>query len=115
MIIPIQYKYKLEAFFQPVAVYDEATGEYIQPDPDEAKWIDCGMCRDEENYKGDHINTPTGEAYLFSWIVYLPIESANLKIPLGTKLRVIDEDGSIRAEKELMRFGKNQMNVRLWL
>lgn len=115
-MIPIQYKYNLQYFQIPVSVFDEVKGEYVDPDPSQSKWVDCGKCRDEGNGSGRHINTETGEVYLYSWVIYVPISSAKgLNIPLGSKVRVLDDDGNVRALKELVRIEKNQLNVRLWL
>lgn len=73
-------------------------------------WKDVGVCRDEASES--KINTVDNEVYIVSAIIYAPLSTPN--VDRGTKIRVVNGD-EVRLEKELVRFEKSQMHVRIWI
>ncbi|WP_407483362.1 hypothetical protein [Elizabethkingia anophelis] len=106
----IQYPYSLKVFVESEAQFDDTKGEWI---PGESSWQDWGKCRDEVAGSGAKINTEDGEVYEYGWTVYCP--KSTQRITKGTKIRVIDTEGIVRAEKSVLRFSKDQLHVRIWL
>jgi len=104
------YPYQLEVFVSGESVYNEDTGEW---EVSESKWTVWSKCRDEVAGSGAKINTEDGEVYEYGWMVYCPKNTP--KIDKGTKVRVTDSEGNLRAEKSVIRFSKDQLHCRIWL
>jgi len=105
-----QYPYTLFVFQESESIFDPTTGEWTEG---VAEWKPWGKCRDEVAGSGAKINTEDGQVYEYGWTVYAP--KTTPKITQGTKVKVLDLEGNVRAEKTVLRFSKEQMHVRLWL
>lgn len=105
-----QYPYKLFVSEVGESEQDEQTGDWITTD---AVWKDFGVCRDEGNGAGRKVVTTDGELYVYFWTIYCPLSVEEIK--KGSMVKVVDEDGKIRAEKRIVKFSKGQLNCRIWL
>lgn len=71
-------------------------------------------CREEGNGAGRKIQAQDGEAYIFSSLIYCPIDTT--LPPVGSKISVYDTDGiTIRAIGTVRSLYKGQLNCRIWL
>lgn len=104
-----QYPYTLKVFQETEAVFDQDTGGWI---PGTAEWVIVGKCRDEINGSGARVTTQDGENYVYSAVVYAPLTTR--VIGQGAKIAVFDGDFK-RMEGNVVRFGKGQLNVRIWV
>ena len=104
-----QYPYNLFVYSLAESTYDEATGNYSNPS--EPEWKPYGKCRDEVNSSGRKATTTDGEVYDYSWIIYCPLFVSDIN--KGVKVRIIDDSGNIRAEKEIIRFSRDQLHCRI--
>lgn len=106
-----QYPYDLNAFVQEDSVYDPETGDWSIG---EGEWVTIGKCRDEINGAGRKVTTEDGETYEYGWLVFAPKSTRILT--KGTKLQVVDpKNGYVRAEKQVLRFSRDQFHCRIWL
>lgn len=105
----IQYPYTLKVFQETETEFDENTGEWS---PGRSEWVDFGKCRDEINGGGSRITTADGENYVYSAVIYCP--KTTPKIGNGAKVEVWDGEEK-RMSGNVVRFGKGQLNARIWL
>lgn len=104
-----QYPYDLKVLQEVAAVFDESTGSYIAGD---SEWLDFGKCRDEINGSGARVTTQDGENYVYSAVIYCPITTE--MVGNGAKIEVWDGD-ILRLTGNVVRFGKGQLSVRIWV
>lgn len=105
----IQYPYILKIFQETESVFDQNTGDWI---PGTAEWVELGNCRDEINGSGARVTTPDGENYVYSAVIYTPLSTPS--IGNGAKVEVWDGDEK-RMSGNVVRFGKGQLNSRIWV
>ncbi|QNS40190.1 hypothetical protein H0S70_07190 [Chryseobacterium manosquense] len=105
----IQYPYRLKICKETEAVFDQNTGDWI---PGTAEWVDIGQCRDEINGSGARVTTQDGENYVYSAVIYAPLSTPF--IGNGSKVEVWDGDFK-RMSGNVVRFGRGQLNVRIWV
>lgn len=104
-----QYPYTLKVFKESESVFDQSTGEYTEG---AAEWVEYGECRDEINGSGARVSTPDGENYVYSAVIYCPLSTP--EINNGAKVEVWDGDKK-RMQGNVVRFGKGQLNIRIWV
>lgn len=104
-----QYPYTLKVFQETESVFDQNTGDYV---PGTAEWVEWGKCRDEINGSGARVTTQDGENYVFSAVIYAPLGTP--KINAGAQIEVWDGEEK-RMSGNAVRFGKGQLNVRIWV
>lgn len=104
-----QYPYTLKVFQETEAVFDQNTGEWIQGS---AQWVESGNCRDEINGSGARVTTQDGENYVYSAVIYCPLTTES--IGNGAKVEVWD-GAEMRMKGNVVRFGKGQLNSRIWV
>lgn len=105
----IQYPYTLKVFQETESVFDQYSGEWVQGT---AEWIELGKCRDEINGSGARVTTQDGENYVYSAVIYTPLTTPTINN--GAKIEVWNGDEK-RMEGNVVRFGKGQLNIRIWV
>ncbi len=104
-----QYPYTLKAFIESEAVFDQYTGEWTAGS---AQWVELGNCRDEINGSGARVTTQDGENYVYSAVIYCPLTTESI----GNGVKVEVWDGEVmRMKGNVVRFGKGQLNSRIWV
>lgn len=104
-----QYPYQLKYLKYEEAIYNQSLGEYEQ---ENEQWINAGICRDEVNGSGAKISKVDGEIYQYSAVIYAPLSMKD--IPLGSKIQVW-KGNQLRLEGHVIRFGRDQLHVRIWV
>lgn len=104
-----QYPYTLKVFKETESVFDQSTSSWI---PGTAEWVEYGNCRDEINGSGARVTTQDGENYVYSAVIYCPLSTPF--IGNGAKVEVWDGDFK-RMSGNVVRFGKGQLNSRIWV
>ena len=104
-----QYPYTLKVFQETEAVFDQNTADWI---PGTAEWVEFGNCRDEINGSGARVTTQDGENYVYSAVVYVPTSAKSINN--GVLIQVWD-GAEMRMKGNVVRFGKGQLNSRIWI
>lgn len=93
----------------------------VEPERDEnGDWIVSDVvselieigCRAEPNGTGQMINTEDGVTLMYSWTVFLGIET--LRIPFGTEVKLFEGSEEV-SSGTVKRFSRDQKHCRLWL
>ena len=76
------------------------------------EWQEIGICRDEIA-GGQKITKVDGQIFECTATVYAPKDTP--KIEAGTTLQVVDTEGNIRLEKQVIRFSKDLFHCRIFV
>ena len=80
---------------------------------DPIEWKEIGFCRDEIAGSGQKISKVDGQIFECTATVYAPKDTP--KIEAGTTLQVVDTEGNIRLEKQVIRFSKDFFHCRIFV
>jgi hypothetical protein len=80
---------------------------------DPIEWQEIGVCRDEIAGAGQKISKVDGQIFECTATVYAPKDTP--KIEVGTTLQVVDLEGNIRLEKQVIRFSKDLFHCRIFV
>ena len=80
---------------------------------DPIEWKEIGICRDEITGSGQKISKVDGQIFECTATVYAPKNTP--KIEAGTTLQVVDTEGNIRLEKQVIRFSKDLFHCRIFV
>ncbi|MBO0947285.1 hypothetical protein [Fibrella forsythiae] len=105
----IQYPYELWKLVIGQRLQN-AEGDWL---PAVETWVKHGMCRDEQNGRGQVVILEDGKAYVFNTLIQLPKRTG--KLLSGTSVQVRMPDGEVRAEGEIMQFRPSQLHAQAWL
>lgn len=104
-----QYPYTLKVFQESESAFDQNTGDWI---PGTAEWVEIGNCRDEINGSGARVTSQDGENYVYSAVIYAPLSTETINN--GAKVEVWNGTEK-RMSGNVVRFGRGQLNVRIWV
>ena len=104
----IQYPYLLHRLHAPVAIQD-ANGNFVT---DEPGWIVVSHCRNEAG-RQRKFSKEDGTYLQATHLIHCPVGIAPLQA--GERVRVLEEDGTIRLEGEVIFASKDRFHTRLWL
>lgn len=89
----------------------DASGDYSCGQPGEAEYA---LCRAVRNASAQSVRLTGGTEYRFSYVVYMPIGTAPLK--LGTQVGVYSREGNVRiARGRVADFVSGPLGCKLWL
>jgi len=80
---------------------------------DPIEWQEIGVCRDEIAGAGQKISKVDGQIFECTATVYAPKDTP--KIEAGTTLQVVDLEGNIRLEKQVIRFSRDYFHCRIFV
>lgn len=84
--------------------------------PQTEQWIFYSMCREQTNGKGSTVNSIDGKAIVFASVVHLPLKAFSLKEGIEVLVSNIEsETGSIRIQKQMLKYDRGQLHDRIWL
>lgn len=76
-------------------------------------WEEVGVCRDEIAGAGQKISKVDGQIFECTATIYAPKDTP--KIEAGTTLQVVDVEGNIRLEKQVIRFSRDYFHCRIFV
>ena len=76
-------------------------------------WEEVGVCRDEIAGAGQKITKVDGQIFDCIATIYAPKDTP--KIEAGTTLQVVDTEGNIRLEKQVIRFSRDYFHCRIFV
>ena len=77
------------------------------------EWKETGICRDEIAGAGQKISKVDGQIFECTATIYAPKDTP--KIEAGTTLQVVDVEGNIRLEKQVIRFSRDYFHCRIFV
>nr|DAR32340.1 MAG TPA: hypothetical protein [Caudoviricetes sp.] len=77
------------------------------------EWQEIGICRDEIAGAGQKITKVDGQIFECTATIYAPKDTP--KIEAGTTLQVVDVEGNIRLEKQVIRFSTDYFHCRIFV
>lgn len=77
------------------------------------EWQEIGICRDEIAGAGQKISKIDGQIFECTATIYAPKDTP--KIEAGTTLQVVDVEGDIRLEKQVIRFSRDYFHCRIFV
>ena len=80
---------------------------------DPIEWQEIGICRDEIAGSGQKISKTDGQIFECTATVYATKDTT--KIEAGTTLQVVDREGNIRLEKQVIRFSRDYFHCRIFV
>ena len=80
---------------------------------DPIEWKEIGICRDEIAGAGQKISKVDGQIFECTATIYAPKYTP--KIEAGTTLQVVDTEGNIRLEKQVIRFSRDYFHCRIFV
>lgn len=102
-----QYPYKLQKLKQSGPTLN-GQGAFVDGG---VEWEDVCNCRDE-NSNGRPI-TFDGKSHNYSFLVQCP--KGTEAIVSGSKIRVINQQGNVRLEGQVIHSSKDQLHTRIWV
>ena len=105
------YPYLLKVKVSQDPTIDE-NGIPIYPS-DPIEWQEISVCRDEIAGAGQKITKVDGQIFECTATVYAPKDTP--KIEAGTTLQVVDVEGNIRLEKQVIRFSRDYFHCRIFV
>ena len=105
------YPYLLKVKVSQEPTIDENGVPTYPTDPIE--WKEIGICRDEIAGAGQKISKVDGQIFECTATVYAPKNTP--KIEAGTTLQVVDIEGNIRLEKQVIRFSRDYFHCRIFV
>ena len=103
------YPYLLKVKVSQEPTIDENGVPTYPTDPIE--WQEIGVCRDE--IAGQKISKVDGQIFECTATIYAPKDTP--KIEAGTTLQVVDVEGNIRLEKQVIRFSRDYFHCRIFV
>lgn len=104
-----QYPYKLYKLTKTEDFYNPDTGEWEQGSE---SWEFISNCRDENNSSGRTITTD-GVVYTYGALIQMP--KGQYPIQDGDRIRIEENDSTIRLEADVRRFAFKQLHSQLWV
>lgn len=105
------YPYLLKAkVSQEPTINDDGIPSYPS---DPIEWKEIGVCRDEIAGAGQKISKVDGQIFECTATIYAPKDTP--KIEAGTTLQVVDTEGNIRLEKQVIRFSTDYFHCRIFV
>ncbi len=80
---------------------------------DPIEWQEIGVCRDEIVGAGQKVSKVDGQIFECTATVYAP--KGTPTITAGTTVQVVDTDGNIRFEKQVIRFSRDYFHCRIFV
>ena len=80
---------------------------------DPIEWQEIGVCRDEIAGAGQKISKTDGQIFDCTATIYAP--KGTPTITAGTTVQVVDLEGNIRLEKQVIRFSKDLFHCRIFV
>ena len=80
---------------------------------DPIEWQEIGVCRDEIAGAGQKISKVDGQIFECTATIYAPKDTP--KIEAGTTILVVDTEGNIRLEKQVIRFSTDYFHCRIFV
>ena len=77
------------------------------------EWKEIGICRDEIAGAGQKISKVDGQIFECTATIYAPKDTP--KIEAGTTVQVVDTEGNIRLEKQVIRFSTDYFHCRIFV
>ena len=71
-------------------------------------------CRYEPNGRANTIALPDGNAYRYSFTVYLNVDPA-LVVPYGSLIELTSQDGRVIGTYEVKGFHRGQLDMKIWV
>ena len=105
------YPYLLKVKVSQEPTIDENGVPTYPSDPIE--WKEIGICRDEIAGAGQKISKVDGQIFECTATIYAPKDTP--KIEAGTTLQVVDIEGNIRLEKQVIRFSRDYFHCRIFV
>ena len=105
------YPYLLKVKVSQEPTIDENGVPTYPSDPIE--WQEIGVCRDEIAGSGQQITKVDGQIFDCTATIYTPKDTP--KIEAGTTLQVVDVEGNIRLEKQVIRFSRDYFHCRIFV
>lgn len=105
------YPYLLKVKVSQEPTIDENGIPTYPTDPTE--WKEIGICRDEIAGAGQKISKVDGQIFDCTATIYAPQNTP--KIEAGTTLQVVDIEGNIRLEKQVIRFSRDYFHCRIFV
>lgn len=105
------YPYLLKVKVSQESTIDENGVPTYPSDPIE--WQEIGICRDEIAGAGQKISKVDGQIFECTATIYAPKDTP--KIEAGTTLQVVDVEGNIRLEKQVIRFSRDYFHCRIFV
>lgn len=105
------YPYLLKVKVSQEPTIDENGIPTYPTDPNE--WKEIGICRDEIAGAGQKITKVDGQIFDCTATIYAPKDTP--KIEAGTTLQVVDVEGNIRLEKQVIRFSRDYFHCRIFV
>ena len=106
-IYPYLLKVKVS---QPPTIGDDGVPTYPS---DLIEWKEIGVCRDEIAGAGQKISKTDGQIFDCTATVYAP--KGTPTIAAGTTVQVVDTEGNIRLEKQVIRFSTDYFHCRIFV
>ena len=80
---------------------------------DPIEWQEIGVCRDEIAGAGQKISKVDGQIFECTATIYAP--KGTPTITAGTTVQVVDVEGNIRLEKQVIRFSRDYFHCRIFV
>nr|DAJ56928.1 MAG TPA: hypothetical protein [Caudoviricetes sp.] len=80
---------------------------------DPITWEEVGVCRDEIAGAGQKITKVDGQIFDCTATIYAP--KGTPTITAGTTVQVVDTEGNIRLEKQVIRFSTDYFHCRIFV
>lgn len=105
----VQYPHKATFTISGSEATQDSNGDWQAGTPDIETTVDC---RAESASNNGYIASVDSVKIDYSWIVYLPLNTAMIKV--GTSVSVINDTEEILKDT-VKRFSRGQLNCRVWL
>ena len=77
------------------------------------EWQEIGVCRDEIAGAGQKVSKVDGQIFDCTATIYAP--KGTPTIAAGTTVQVVDTEGNIRLEKQVIRFSRDYFHCRIFV
>ncbi|RYU93813.1 hypothetical protein [Emticicia agri] len=104
----IQYPYIVERLNVGLATQDE-NGNFQS---NSSTWVAIGACRNE-NGRQQKFSKEDGSYLQATHLIQCP--AGTLPLQAGTRIRVLESDGTLRVEGEVIYATKDRFHTRIWL
>ena len=90
--------------------FEDEDGNIVQG---KEEWSEPILCRYELNQRASTITLQDGQAYTYSYVVYLFLSAPNFTY--GQTVRLLNQDDEVIDTLEVKGFTREQLHCRLWL
>ncbi len=108
MVMSVQYPYILQKLSVPPAMQD-ANGNFHSGG---SSWITLGACRNEDG-RQQKFSREDGSYLQASHLIQCP--AGTLPLKAGERIKVLEKDGTLRLEGEVIYASKDRFHTRIWL